>query len=86
MASKTATKMATNMCSYCGEVATKHLEPVENGPAYGLTLENYDIEFNLLGSEEYCSHKCWELDIHAQDRMHDDDIDQERLKTGTTDC
>jgi|HubBroStandDraft_6_1064221.scaffolds.fasta_scaffold01148_4 hypothetical protein len=85
MAAHTATKTAPNMCSYCGEVAAKHLEPVENGPAYGLTLENYDLEFNLLGSEEYCSHECWELDIYSQDKMAYDDIDQERLKTGTTD-
>jgi hypothetical protein len=46
------------LCEFCGEYAAKHLQPMENGPNWGLSLEN--------GSDDYCTHDCWEKDI----RMH----------------
>jgi hypothetical protein len=38
-----------------------HLEPVENGPNWGLTLER--------GSDLYCSYDRWEKDIKVQEEL-----------------
>jgi len=73
--------MTTKVCEFCNKYPAKHLEPIENGPGFGLTLENYDFEGNPLGSDDYCSHECWELDIHTENKMAEDDLDQERIKT-----
>lgn len=77
--------MANKVCDFCNEAPAVHLEPIENGPGFGLTLENNDLEGNSLGSDDYCSHECWELDIHVENEKAKDDLDQERLKTGRTD-
>jgi hypothetical protein len=65
--------MAEKVCEYCNEAPARHLAAEESGPGFGLTLENNDLEGNSLGSDDYCSHECWELDIHTKNKMAEDD-------------
>lgn len=57
--------MADRVCEFCNQQPARHLEPVENGPVFGLTLED--------GSDRYCSHECWEADIQFKNKLAEDD-------------
>ena len=56
--------MARKICQFCNKYPAKRLKPIENGPVWGLSLEG--------GSDEYCSHDCWEADIRLKDKVADD--------------
>jgi hypothetical protein len=57
--------MADKICAFCNKYPAMHLEPVENGPTWGLTLED--------GSDKFCSHDCWESDIQYRNKMAEKD-------------
>jgi hypothetical protein len=57
--------MAEKICAFCNKAPARHLDPVESGPCFGLTLED--------GSDDYCCHECWESDLHVQNKMAEDD-------------
>ena len=56
------------LCEFCEEYPAMHLEPLENGPVYGLTL-GHDLAGKLIGSDDYCSYECWENDIKVKRNM-----------------
>jgi hypothetical protein len=53
------------ICEFCNTYPAKHLDPVENGPTWGLSLED--------GAEIYCSHDCWESDIQSKNKLAERD-------------
>jgi hypothetical protein len=57
--------MAKKLCEFCNEAPATHLEPVENGPVFGLPLED--------GSANYCCHERWESDIQLRNKIAEDD-------------
>ncbi len=60
MAVRKVEEMAGKICQFCNESLAKHLEPIENGPVWGLPLED--------GSDNYCSYDCWETDIQLKNK------------------
>jgi len=61
------------ICEFCGRYPAIHLESAENGPMFGLALENDDAEGNPVGSDKYCSHECWESDVKIDMEMERSD-------------
>jgi hypothetical protein len=55
----------TKICEHCNEVPAVHLRPMESGPTFGLTLAD--------GSDDYCSHECWENAIQFERKLAEND-------------
>lgn len=49
------------LCAFCELYLAMHLEPMKHGPNWGLPLEH--------GSDDYCSHECWEKDIMVEAKL-----------------
>ena len=51
-------------CKFCDEKPARQLKPMENGPMWGLKLER--------GSDDYCTHECWESDLQFATKSKED--------------
>jgi hypothetical protein len=57
--------MADKICAFCNKYPAMHLDPEENGPVWGLALED--------GSDKYCCHECWESATQFKNKMAQQD-------------